>query len=214
MSASDVTRVLRLGVPREHGGVGGCLRDAVEATASVAARDPADAAKLWAQRVLIEYLLHSPNVALRDYQLPALLERSIAGTAALWPLSGWSPARAPVAVVATDTGRGWHLDGHLPAIPNLDNDWYVAAIPIIFPASSTYSVGLVSSEQDGVSRADGLTTLQLRRVHFREDELIALDGPSLLARTHLNFQPRGRTGSATAGSGAAPMGTDVVEIAP
>lgn len=178
MSASDSARIVRLGVPLRHGGVGGWLRDAVEAVACLAARAPMEAANLWAHRLLIECLLQSFNIALRDYHLPALIDRSITGTTALWPQAHSSE---PVAVIATDTRRGWRLSGRLPATPNLDSGWWIAAIPIAFPGSSTYSVGLVSSEHDGVSRADGRDTLQLERVLFREDELIATDGPALVA---------------------------------
>ncbi len=178
MSLSTSDRILRLGVPLEHGGAGGSARDAAEALASLARSDAAQAAKFWAQRLLVECLLHSFNVGLRDYHLPALLERSIDGTAALGPRMH---GPEPVTVAATDTHRGWRLSGRLPAPPNLESGWWIAAVPIAAPGGNTYVVGLVSSEHDGVTRADNGRTLQLERVHFREDELIAVDGPALVA---------------------------------
>jgi alkylation response protein AidB-like acyl-CoA dehydrogenase len=184
MSAADLIRMVRLGVPLLHGGAGGSLHDAVEALASLAARDPTEAAKLWGHRLLIECLLQSFNIGLRDYHLPALLDRSITGTTALWPQT--QPTE-PVAVIGTDTRHGWRLSGRLPATPNLDSDWWIAAIPIAFPGRSTYSVGLVSSEHDGAKRADESDTLHLEHVLFREDELIATDGPALIAGIRANW---------------------------
>ena len=76
-------------------------------------------------------------------------------------------------------------------MPNLAPAWYVAAIPVAFEESRDYAIAMISSEQDRIRRIDALeppgspgadsAALELDDVHFREDELIASDGPRLVA---------------------------------
>lgn len=72
-------QVLRIGIPPGQGGSDGDLGDAVEALAAVASRSLAAAFVFWGQRAFIEYLLHSPNAALRERLLPDLLSGELAG---------------------------------------------------------------------------------------------------------------------------------------
>ena len=60
----------RIGVPEADGGSGGTTADAIEAIARVAERSLTAAFVFWGQRTFIEYLLHSPNAALRERRLP------------------------------------------------------------------------------------------------------------------------------------------------
>ena len=59
------SQLLRIGVDPALGGSGGEVTDAVEAIAAIASRSLATAFVCWGQRAFIEYLLQSPNQALR-----------------------------------------------------------------------------------------------------------------------------------------------------
>src|SRR5579864_2544026 len=58
--------LFRIGVPAALGGTGGDTIDAIASIAAVAERSLTAAFVLWGHRSLIEYLLHSPNAALRE----------------------------------------------------------------------------------------------------------------------------------------------------
>lgn len=77
------SQLLRVGVAAELGGSGGEVSDGVEAIAAIANRSLAAAFVCWGQRAFIEYLLHSPNQALRERLLPSLLKGELAGATGL-----------------------------------------------------------------------------------------------------------------------------------
>ena len=56
----------KVGVDRALGGDGGTLHDAIETVAAVAGHSLTAAFVLWGQRAFIEYVLHTPNEALRQ----------------------------------------------------------------------------------------------------------------------------------------------------
>ena len=56
----------KVGVDRALGGDGGTLHDAIETVAAVAGHSLTAAFVLWGQRAFIEYVLHTPNEALRE----------------------------------------------------------------------------------------------------------------------------------------------------
>ncbi len=72
-----------IGVPAGLGGSGGDVADAVDAVAAVSEHSLAAGFVFWGHRAYIEYLLQSPNAALRDAQLPALLSGMRAGATGL-----------------------------------------------------------------------------------------------------------------------------------
>src|SRR5476649_1647211 len=72
ISRLATAKVLRIGVPETLGGSGGTVADGVESIAQVASHSLAAAFVFWGQRAFIEYLLHSPNTALREHLLPSL----------------------------------------------------------------------------------------------------------------------------------------------
>jgi alkylation response protein AidB-like acyl-CoA dehydrogenase len=175
---------LRVGVPPTHGGVGGGPRDVVQAIAAAARSSAADAVKLASQRLLVEVLLRSENVGLREYRLASLLDNDIPGNCAcLGSLAEPAPA------VARDTGRGWRIEGALPPVCNLGRAWFVVSAPVLFEGAGDYSLVLIRSDEDGLERRDeplvGLpgidrASLTLNGVFFREDEVLASDGRSLV----------------------------------
>lgn len=175
------TGLLRCAVPPALGGTGGTLHDLAARARRLREHDAEAADILLAQRLAIEALVRSRNVALRELWLPDLLAGLRAGTVALDgpPLSGH------------DTGRGWLLRGRFEHIANLPWEGFSLVAPAHLGEGPASWV-LLRSEEDGLSveapqatavqgSGDGLRTLHLNPVFFREDEW--LGGPEL--RTHL-----------------------------
>lgn len=186
-----------LGVPRALGGQGATPAELAHALSALARRHPAAAWLAWSQCMAAEALVHSPNVALREHLLPDVLDGTRAG-ALSWRM-GLDPVGAPPPVTAQLLDRGWHLHGRLEAVPNLQWEGYAVVCPVCFrgdgaqPARQAWV--LLRSEEDGlrheVDRGHALArqaasgTLHLRRVHFREDELLADDASDLGWRLRL-----------------------------
>lgn len=171
---------LQIGVPRQYGGSGGSLADAMDAVATVASSNVPKALALASQRLLVEALLQGRNVALREQYLPYLLDGDIGGGCA----ASWSLESDVAALSATDTGRGWRMSGRLPAIPNLDADWFLVSVPVSSHDPGSFSLVMLRSEEDGlrVHPADeGGSVLELSNVFHREDEILSTDGPAAVA---------------------------------
>lgn len=170
--------LLRCGVPPHLGGSGGGLDRLVAGAADLARHHPAAAWLLWAQRMAIEALLQSGNVALREHWLPDFLCGERAATVSPWlqPLQG------------QDTGRGWLLQGDIATVPNLQWAGFSLAAPVHLGEQRGHWV-LLRSEENGLSIASNTAahwpaaqaaSLTLRSVFFREDEW--LGGPELPQR--------------------------------
>nr|WP_297353032.1 hypothetical protein [uncultured Caldimonas sp.] len=175
----------RMAVPRALGGDGRTLRELVSAIAVQSHLCLELGIRAASQRLLVEVLLRTENAGLREYRLPSLLEAHISGNcAALWP-----PTEDITPAIARDTGRGWVISGETAAVPNLGSDWFLASAPVHFEGEKTYSLVLLRSDEDGIDRREaplpGLQDIQraslgLRRVFFREDEMVASDGPAFV----------------------------------
>ena len=176
--------LFRLGVPRSLGGHGGTKEDVVRAVAVVAKRHPKSGVLLASQRLLIEVLLQAENIGVMEYQLPDLLDGHIGGNCA----SSWPNDPAVSLADARDTGRGWRMSGRFPALPNLDRNWFVVAVPVAFGTGKPYSMVLLKSEEDGIVQRDEAShgcsgiALELRNVFLREDEILFSDGKSAAER--------------------------------
>ena len=72
-----------IGVPQVLGGKGGDVRDAISAIADIAEYSLTSAFVFWGHRTFIEYLLHSPNHALAERQVAALVRGERAGATGL-----------------------------------------------------------------------------------------------------------------------------------
>ena len=157
------TGLLRCAVPARMGGDGGDAADLALAASLLLPRDTAAGAVFWAQRLAIEALVQSPNVALRELWLPDLLSGERAGTL--------SPHAAPL--TGEDTGRGWLLSGHLPDVPNRPWEGFSLVAPLRL-GDAPAGWALLRSEEDGLFALPctdpHMASLQLRRVYFREDE--------------------------------------------
>lgn len=179
--------LFRIGVPHHLGGTGGQLGDAIHAVADAAQSCVTHALVLASQRLLIQALVRSENIGAAEYQLPDLLDGEMSGNcAASWPHgSAVAPARA------RDTGRGWLMSGDFPALPNLQHDWFLVSVPVLFEGSRQFSLVLLRAEETGVGQrhaavrdhpAEPGIALTLQNVFLREDEIIAEDGPAAVAQ--------------------------------
>lgn len=171
--------LLRCGVPTRLGGSADGLDALAAGAAELARHSPAAAWLLWAQRMAIEALLQSPNVALREHWLADFLSGERAATL--------SPAFN--ALYAHNTGRGWLLRGQLVSVPNLQWAGFSLVAPVRLQGPVDHWV-LLRSEEDGLSTVPDAgahlprnalaATLQLEHVFFREDEWLC--GPDLPQR--------------------------------
>lgn len=160
--------LLRCAVPAHLGGAPGGLARLAEGAAGLAREQPAAAWLLWAQRMAIEALLQSPNVALREHWLADFLSGERAAT-----VSPWFEA-----LLGHDTGRGWLLRGQLAVVPNQQWAGFSLIAPVRLGAGEAHWV-LLRSEEDGLSQVPDTSahwpqacaaSLQLEQVFFREDE--------------------------------------------
>lgn len=183
----------RLIVPRALGGEGATHAELAEALLQLARRHPAAAWMAWSHGLVVEALVRSGNVALREHVLPDLLDGSRAGAVSWAPDFGLASPPQPVSAVPLD--RGWHLTGRLDQVLNLQWMGYVVLCPVWFntTAGQPASLGwtLLRSEEDGLrheldrsrplTRQSACGTLHLNRVYFREDELVADHADTLSA---------------------------------
>lgn len=171
--------LLRCGVPTRLGGSTEGIEALAAGAAELARHSPAAGWLLWAQRLGIEALLQSPNVALREHWLADFLSGERAATL--------SPVFTPLQ--ARDTGRGWLLQGCQQGVPNLQWAGFSLLAPLHLHDPQAHWL-LLRSEEDGLSivrdtgapDASGARsgTLQLNQVFFREDEWLC--GPDLPQR--------------------------------
>lgn len=138
---------LGVGVPSQLGGQGGQLEDLF--------RDPT--ARHWlqslqhpdllifcSQRLVIEALVRTDNIGLRELRLPDLLSGSVAGASALE-----SPP-----LQAKTLGLGWQFHGPLHGVPNLQWDGFSLLLPVQ-TAGQIEGLLLVRSEENGLTVRPG-----------------------------------------------------------
>ena len=186
--------MLRVHVPPTLGGSGGTLHDLAAGGRALAARHPAAGWVLWAQRLAIEALLQSPNIALREHLLADLLNGDRAGTLPLAPwfaagdrvAAGSATATPATALVAMGGDPGMRLFGQLPCVPNLQWQGYALVAPVQVGPGQPHWV-LLRGEEDRLRAGMDLgapcpqgsrcAALTLDGVFFRADEELA--GPDL-----------------------------------
>jgi alkylation response protein AidB-like acyl-CoA dehydrogenase len=199
--------LLRIGVPAELGGAGGATVDAIRAVAAVASHSLAASFVFWGQRTFIEYLLHSPNHALRARWLPALLAGEMAGATglsnAMKYLSNLEPLQMSAAPLAPDArhDRGgvarWALNGSLPWITNLRREGFIAAAVFDHSNGAAPSIFAIPHDAEGVERSDDLDLIALRSSNTAALKLagtvldtgwlIAADAPAFIAQVRPAF---------------------------
>lgn len=134
---------LGVGVPVQLGGHGGHLDDLfLDPTARhwLQGLRHADLLLFHSQRLVIEALVRTDNIGLRELQLPDLLAGTMAGASALE-----SPA-----LEAQAMGLGWQFHGQLRSVPNLQWDGFSLLLPVQ-AAGRTEGLLLVRSEENGLT---------------------------------------------------------------
>lgn len=157
--------LFRTGVPVEQGGNGGPTSDAIRAVADVAAHSQAAAFVLWAQRVCIEYLLVSPNRALRAAWLPALLEGSVAGATGLSNAMKFLGGIESLQVRIASRSDGYAVDGVVPWATNLVPGNFIVAVAVEHAEAGRPAVLAMPANATGVQRSGDLDLIGLRGTH-------------------------------------------------
>lgn len=150
------------GVPVGQGGRGGDLVDAIEALARVAEHSLTAAFVFWGQRVFIEYLLQSPNAALRDRWLRALLRGEQAGATGLSNAMKFLSGMESLQVRATGHEGRWRLDGRLPWVTNLRKQGFLVAAAVDDRDSGVPAIFAIPHDAPGLRRGGDLELLALQ----------------------------------------------------
>lgn len=156
------SQLLRVGIDPALGGSGGQVSDAVEAIAAIASRSLAAAFVCWGQRAFIEYLLHSPNQALRERLLPELLKGELAGATGLSNAMKYLSGIEALQVRGQPQADGWNLDGRLHWVTNLRKSGFVVAAAIEDDAGGAPFVLAIPSTAQGLERSDDLQLMGLQ----------------------------------------------------
>jgi alkylation response protein AidB-like acyl-CoA dehydrogenase len=180
----------KTGVPVDQGGTGGSTGDAIAAIAAVSYRSMAVAFMLWGHRAYIEYLLHSPNAALRDAQLPDLLAGRVAGATGLSNAMKNLAGLEPLAVQAKVDDTRMTLQGGLPWAANLGKSGFHVALaadrtdggPAMILALSSGDPGLERSADLGLMgmRSSDTAAVRLTDAQIDASRIISDDAPNWL----------------------------------
>lgn len=154
--------LFRIGVAPALQGSGGSLNDAVSAIAAVSERSLAAGFVFWSQRTFIEYLLQSPNAALRDRLLPDLLSGHRAGATGLSNAMKFLSGIEGLQITARSVDGGLRLDGKLPWITNLRPGNFDAAAAVQGANGAPAFIASLSSEDDGLTRSPDLDLMAMR----------------------------------------------------
>lgn len=154
--------VFGAGVPEAEGGRGGDVTDAVEAVAAVSERSLAAGFVLWGHRSYIEYLLQSPNEALRAALLPDLLAGRVAGATGLSNAMKFLAGLERLQVNARPEGEGYVLDGKLPWVSNLRVHGFHVAAAVSRANDEGAFVASLAHDDPGVRRSPDLDLMGLR----------------------------------------------------
>jgi alkylation response protein AidB-like acyl-CoA dehydrogenase len=194
--------LLAVGVPAALGGAGGPLSAGVQAIAAVAERSLAAAFVAWGQRAFIEYLVRSPNIALRERWLPALLAGRVAGATGLSNAMKFLSGIESLGVRATarrhdDGGERLVLTGEVPWATNLRPEGFVVAVAVARDDGDAPFVAALPADRAGLTRSDDLdlialrgtrtAALSVRALPVDETDLIAADARAWLPQVRPAF---------------------------
>lgn len=150
-----------VGVPWEEGGIGGELTDAVEVIAAISGRSMTAGFVFWSQRTFIEYLLQSPNTALRERLLRGLILGGTAGATGLSNAMKFLSGLEELQVSARSEGAAFRLDGKLPWVTNLQRTGFHVAIAVAQPEGHAL-VAALPHDIPGLVRSADLDLLGMR----------------------------------------------------
>ncbi|MBR1221705.1 acyl-CoA/acyl-ACP dehydrogenase [Bradyrhizobium sp. U87765 SZCCT0131] len=154
--------LFRIGVPAALGGSNGDVRGAVEAIAAVSRLSLAAGFVFWGHRTFIEYLLQSPNAALRDRLLPDLLAGRRAGATGLSNAMKFLSGLEPLQVRSRRAEHGLRIDGKLPWVTNLQPAGFDVAAAIDGDGHQPAFVASLASEDEGLARSPDLDLMAMR----------------------------------------------------
>lgn len=197
------------GVPPELGGGGGATGDAIEAIAAVAERSLTAAFVFWGQRTFIEYLLQSPNAALRGAWTATLVEGGHAGATGLSNAMKFLSGIESLQIRAGAREGGWRLDGALAWVTNLRKEGFIAAAAVEMPDGAPPAVvafmgaaadvatdiaGDVAASGGAIVRSPDLDLMALRGSNTAAVRLdgLAIDAGAVLAPDARTWLPRVR----------------------
>ncbi|WP_028874887.1 acyl-CoA dehydrogenase family protein [Tepidiphilus margaritifer] len=149
-----------IGVPSQWGGSGGTLLEAIEAIAALAQHSLTAAFVCWGQRTFIEYLLATPNTALRARWLEPVLTGRIAGATGLSNAMKYLSGIESLQLTARREKGALRLDGRLPWVTNLRREGFLVAAAASLDGGS--AVVVFESSMPGVRRSDDLDLVALR----------------------------------------------------
>lgn len=151
-----------IGVPQDLGGSGGATIDAIDAIAAVAEHSVSAAFVFWGQRTFIEYLLQSPNEAMRARWIGPLMRGEFAGATGLSNAMKFLSGIESLQISATPNDNGWQLDGSLAWITNLRKEGFIAAAAVNSAGDLPPAVVAFISDSAGVTRSPDLELMALR----------------------------------------------------
>ena len=151
-----------IGVPEELGGKGGSTGDAIDAIAAVAEYSLSASFVFWGQRTFIEYLLQSPNAALRARWIGPLVRGEFGGATGLSNAMKFLSGIESLQIDATPLDGGFQLDGGLAWITNLRKEGFIAAAAVNSHGDLPPAVVAFTSDSAGVTRSPDLELLALR----------------------------------------------------
>jgi alkylation response protein AidB-like acyl-CoA dehydrogenase len=157
--------LLGAGVPARHGGRGGDPSEAVFVTAAIAEQSLAAAFVYWAQRVVIECVMASPNEGLVARLLPRLLAGELAGAPGLSNAMRALGGLGRMQNRATAHGGGMLLDGTIPWATNLRRAGFVAVVAAERAGEGEAEIHAVPHDAPGVQRQGDHEMLALRATH-------------------------------------------------
>ena len=152
----------RLGVPAQWSGSGGDAGDAVTAITEVSSRSLTAGFVFWGHRTFIEYLLQSPNTALRDALLPDLLAGRRGGATGLSNAMKFLSGIEELSVQAQCSGGMLQLDGYLPWVSNLPAAGFHVAAAVKGADGVTVFIAALASDDPGLERSSDLDLMALR----------------------------------------------------
>lgn len=154
--------LFRIGVPAQLGGHGGDVTDAVSAIAAISERSLAAGFVFWSHRTYVEYLLQSPNVALRDRLLPDLMAGRRAGATGLSNAMKFLSRLEELQVKASHSGDAIRIDGKLPWVTNLQPTGFDVAAAVQSGGNRPAFVVSLSSDDEGLERSPDLDLMAMR----------------------------------------------------
>jgi alkylation response protein AidB-like acyl-CoA dehydrogenase len=116
----------------------------------------------WGHRTFIEYLLQSPNAALREALLPDLLAGRRGGATGLSNAMKFLSGIEQLSVRSEHDGSLLRLDGFLPWVTNLPAGGFDVAMAVQGAGQAPAFIATLSSEDVGLERSSDLDLMAMR----------------------------------------------------